>query len=268
MAEPAVKPIGYQTGDRPLQRWQHRFPSLFFYLRMLSVVWRASRLARRGRYDSTRWADSSGAIIRGLEDVGVRLSIEGIEYFADLPGPCVFIANHMSTLETFALPSLIVAHKPVTFVVKKSLVEYPVFRHVMISRDPVVVARANPREDFQVVMDEGSKRLGDGVSIVVFPQTTRTAAFNREQFNTLGIKLARRAGVPIVPVAVRTDAWGNGRWLKEFGPIDPSLPVRFCFGPPLRVQGNGHGEHLAVLGFIEGKLREWGVNIAEPPASP
>jgi 1-acyl-sn-glycerol-3-phosphate acyltransferase len=40
----------------------------------------------------------------------------------------------MSTLETFVLPYLIAPHRPMTFVVKKSLVEYPVFKHVMRAR--------------------------------------------------------------------------------------------------------------------------------------
>jgi 1-acyl-sn-glycerol-3-phosphate acyltransferase len=261
LPDPALE-LAYETGDHRLSPWRRRFPSLFFYLPLGSVVWEASRLARRGLYDDQRWNESSARVIRLLERAGARFRIEGIEHFASLAEPCVFVANHMSTLETFVLPSIIVAHKPVTFVVKKALVDYPVFRHVMLSRRPVVVARTNAREDFQVVMEEGLKRLRDGTSIVVFPQTTRTTTFDPEQFNTLGTKLARRAGVPVVPVAVRTDAWGNGRWLKELGPIDPSRPVRIAFGPPQAVAGNGHAEHLAVISFIKDRLQEWGVPVA------
>ena len=35
-----------------------------------------------------------------------------------LDGPAVIVGNHMSTLETFALPGLVVPFKPLTFVVK------------------------------------------------------------------------------------------------------------------------------------------------------
>ena len=186
-------------------------PSLCYYSRMAAIVWRASRRARAGDYDDAAWAASSHEIIAALEGVGVRFAIEGREHLRDLPGPCVFIGNHMSTLETFVLPGLLIPFTRTTFVVKKSLTEYPVFRHVMVNRDPVVVERTNPREDFKVVMEEGGRRLADGISVVVFPQTTRTTAFDPEQFNTIGVKLAKRAGVPIVPVALKTDAWGNGR---------------------------------------------------------
>lgn len=253
----------YETAFRRIPPWRRVFPSLFFYRAMMGIVWRASRLARRGVYDTRQWAASSREIIVALEAVGVRLDVGGGEHFAALPGPCVFIGNHMSTLETFVLPALIAPVKPVTFVIKQSLVEYPIFRHVMVSRDPVVVGRANPREDLQTVLEEGRKRLAQGTSIVLFPQTTRTTAFDPAHFNTLGVKLARRAGVPVVPLALCTDAWGNGRHLKEFGAIDPARPVRFAFGPPLAVEGSGQAAHAAVVDFIRGKLREWGVQGAK-----
>lgn len=257
MTVPVSAHLDYRTDERPVAPWRRSFPSLFYYVPMAGIVWRASRLARLGRYGDREWGESSAAIIRALEGVGVRFRIEGVENFATLPGPCVFIANHMSTLETFVLPSLIVRHKPVTFVVKRSLIDYPVFRHVMVSRSPVVVERVNPREDFKVVMEEGLKRIESGISIVVFPQTTRTPDFDPAQFNTIGIKLAKRAGVPVVPVAVRSDAWGNGRLIKDFGPIDPSKTVRFAFAPPFSVDGNGQAEHAAVIDFIQRKLAEW-----------
>jgi 1-acyl-sn-glycerol-3-phosphate acyltransferase len=214
-------------------------------------------MARQGVFDTTAWNASSSRIIEMLEAVGARFRIEGVENFAETPGPCVFIGNHMSTLETFVLPSFIGMHKRVTFVVKKSLTEYPVFRHVMTSRDPVVVERVNPREDFKVVMDEGSKRLEAGLSIVVFPQTTRTVEFNPVQFNTIGVKLAKRAGVPVIPVALKTDAWSNGRLVKDLGPIVPARTIRFAFGKPLNVEGNGQIQHAEVIAFIEERLRAW-----------
>jgi 1-acyl-sn-glycerol-3-phosphate acyltransferase len=224
---------------------------------MVGIVWRASCLARQGRYGDRDWGASSASIITAMEAAGVRFVIEGVENFNNVPGPCVFVGNHMSTLETFVLPTLIVNHKPVTFVVKKSLTEYPIFRHVMVSRNPVVVERTNPREDFKVVMDEGTKRLEAGISIVVFPQTTRTDTFDPAHFNSIGTKLAKRAEVPLIPVAVKTDAWGTGRIIKDFGPIDPAKIVHFAFGEPIFVTGAGHETQTAVVDFIQKKLAEW-----------
>ena len=247
----------YETEDRKIAPWRRATPSLIFYLRMVSIVSQASRLARNGKYGDQDWGHSSARILEALESVGAHFSIKGVENFASVKEPCVFIGNHMSTLETFVLPSLIVAHKPVTFVVKRSLTEYPIFRHVMVSRNPVVVDRTNPREDFQVVMEEGVKRLKEGTSIVVFPQTTRTTTFDPSHFNTIGVKLARRAGVPVVPVALKTDAWGNGNLVKEFGPIDPEKTIHFSFGEPMEVEGNGQPTQTRIVAFIQEKLQDW-----------
>ncbi|MFA5515764.1 MAG: lysophospholipid acyltransferase family protein [Desulfuromonadales bacterium] len=247
----------YASPERWVAPWRRACPSVFFYPAMFGIVWRSSRMARLGRYDDREWAASSAEIVAALETVGARFCIEGVENLASLPGPCVFLGNHMSTLETFVLPSLVTQHKPVTFVVKKSLLEYPIFRHVMVSRNPVVVERSNPREDFKTVMEEGLKRLEAGISIIVFPQTTRTPAFDPAHFNSIGTKLAKRAGVPVIPVALKTDAWSNGRFIKDFGPIKPSRKIHFAFGEPLTVTGAGQEAQAAVVRFIQGKLAEW-----------
>ena len=239
-------------------------PSLPFYARLIAIVMRSSRRARRGRYDTWDWAASSFDVFKALERVGVQFHITGADNIAGQDGPCLFIGNHMSTLETFILPCIIVPFKDVTFVVKKSLIDYPVFKYVMRSRDPVTVGRTNPRDDLRAVLDGGSEILKSGRSIVIFPQTTRTNVFDPGEFNTIGIKLAKKAGVPVIPIALRTDAWGTGRRLKDFGPIDPAKTVHFAFGSPLHVADRGTGEHRAIIAFITAKLKM----LARPGARP
>jgi 1-acyl-sn-glycerol-3-phosphate acyltransferase len=165
----------------------------------------------------------------------------------------------MSTLETFVLPAIISQFKDVTFVVKQSLIDYPIFKHVMRSRDPITVGRSNPRDDLKAVLEGGAERLKAGRSIIIFPQTTRTPVFDPGSFNTIGVKLAKKAGVPVIPVALKTDAWSNGRILKDFGRILPSRSVHFAFGKPIRIMGRGNEEHAAIIEFIGSKLKEWTV---------
>jgi 1-acyl-sn-glycerol-3-phosphate acyltransferase len=236
------------------------WPSGYFYARLTAIVLRASWRARRGHYADRDWFNSSLAVLRLIERTGVPLAIEGLAQVAALDRPAVFIGNHMSTAETFILPSIIVPHRPVTYIVKRSLVEYPVFGSIMRSRDPIVVGRANPREDLRVVLEEGAARLAAGISVIVFPQRTRTVVFNPAEFNTIGVKLARRAQAPVVPLALYTEAWGNGRWLKDFGRFDPTLgPVRLAFGAPLSAAAGDRVVNDAVIAFITDHLRRWQV---------
>lgn len=249
----------YMTPDGKSTFLSRLFPSVTHYARLLMVVINAGRMAGRGEYRAEDWIKSSQNSIRSLELTGTRFHIEGLEHFKSIEEPCVFIGNHMSTLETFALPSIIEPFKPVTFVTKDSLLKYPFFGKVLASRNPIVVGRVNPREDLTTMLKEGEKRLSGGVSIIVFPQSTRSMCFDLTAFNSIGVKLARRSGAPIIPVAVKSDVWSVGRFLKDIGPIIPSREVHFRFGPAIRVEGNGKQEHEQICDFISASLKEWGV---------
>ena len=247
----------YRSPERRVSHLVGRAADWFFYPKIAAIVLRASRSSKRGKYGGEKWVRSSLDVLHALESVGIKFEIENFSAFQNMDSPCVFVGNHMSTLETFVLPCLIRPYREVTFIVKKELIEYPVFKHVMIHCDPIVVGRMNPREDLKAVMAGGEERLSRNVSIVVFPQTTRMVDFDPKQFNTIAVKLAKRSGVPLVPFALRTDAWGNGKKIKEFGTIDPSKPVHICFGEPLRVSGSGKEEHEFIIQFIMDKLQLW-----------
>jgi 1-acyl-sn-glycerol-3-phosphate acyltransferase len=164
----------------------------------------------------------------------------------------------MSTLETFVLPSLIMPQgQDLSYVIKRSLVEYPVFGDVVKARDPVVVDRVNPREDLKTVMEEGAKRLEQGRSLIIFPQHTRTVDFNPKKFNTIGVKLAQRTGAVVIPVALLTWAWSSGKKFKDFGPIIPSRTIHFAFGEPMEISDKGQEEHQRIVEFIQKNLDKW-----------
>lgn len=229
----------------------------------MGIVRSASRLARQGGYSDDAWIPSSIDTARLVERVGGQIIVENVAAISGLTGPAVVVGNHMSTLETFLLPCMIRPYRPVTFVVKRELVEMPVFKHVMRSRHPVVVGRENPRDDLRVMLEEGEARLRSGVSVIVFPQRTRAPQWRPGEFNSIAVKLAKRTGVPVVPLAVRTDFWGTGKIVKELGPIRPDRAIHFSFGNPLVVTGNGRDAQTEVVRFITDKMRAWGVEIIE-----
>lgn len=243
------------------------FPSLAFYSRIFGIVWSAARFAKRGAYTDARWIDSSYATARAVEKVGGVITIENTAAIAGLTGPAVIVGNHMSTLETFLLACVVYPHRPLTFVVKRQLIQMPLFKHVMIARHPIVVGRENPRDDLRIMLEEGEARLRAGLSVAVFPQRTRAPVWKPGEFNSIAIKLAKRAGVPVVPLAVRTDLWSIGKLIKDCGPVYPERPVRLSFGEPLVVAGNGRDTQAAVVSFITAKMEAWGVPIIATEAS-
>jgi 1-acyl-sn-glycerol-3-phosphate acyltransferase len=247
----------YQSPKRKICWLSKKLPSWIFYPHMISIVYKTSQLAQKNQLTPQEWVKKSLNIVRLLETLGANFKIENYHVIKNLKFPCVFVSSHMSTLETFVLPGIIQPYRDITFIVKASLMKYPLFKHTLSVCDPIVVTRKNPRQDLQIVLKEGRERIKRNISVIVFPQTTRTIDFEIKKFNTLGIKLAKRTNVPIVPIALKTDAWGNGKWIKDFGKIDPTKSVRFCFGNPVYIKGNGKQEHETIINFIQNKLRSW-----------
>ena len=230
----------------------------YFSIKYASIVLKTRKQAISGLYDTKAWEDSSYYIFRLIEKTGGIFHISGMENIAKENDPVLFIGNHMSTLETMILPCIISPLRPVTFVVKESLVKHPLFGDVMRSRNPIVVGRTDPRKDFEAVMDGGTELLSKGISIIIFPQSTRSREFRPEDFNSLGVKLAKKAAVKVVPVALKTDYWGNGKIIKELGPIDISKQIYFKFGEPFAVTGKGRDDNQKIIDFIQKSLAEWG----------
>lgn len=230
---------------------------VFFMLNFFRIVLKSRSAALKGKYDTEAWILSSYDIFKLIEGCGGRFHITGLDNLHKCKGPVVFISNHMSTLETMIFPCLIAPLMDVTFIVKDSLVEHPFFGPIISAQNPIVVSRKDSRADLQIVMKKGQELLANGVSIVVFPQNTRTVEFVPKEFNSLGVKLASKAKVEVVPIAIKTDFWGNGKYLKDLGPINRNQPIHMAFGEPLPINGLGKEENNLIIEFISNHLEEW-----------
>ncbi len=255
---------GYATPervDRGLADQLLGASTAWYHRRVLGVILKGGRMFRRGEWMRASWQDLSLDMWRGVEGCRGRLAVTGCGNLAALRSPAVIVANHMSLLETFTIPAAVLPFQHMTFVVKESLLRVPLFRDVMAGVRPISVKRENPREDFKTLMEEGPVVLNEGRSIVVFPQATRSAVFKPAQFNTLGAKLAKKAGVPLLPLALKTDFHGLGRIVRDFGPVNHDKPVHFAFGPPIEVSGNGREAHEASVEFIANTFAGWGGTV-------
>lgn len=238
---------------------------IYFIVRYSLMIFNMSLKAQRGQYAYDETLELGQRFFRIIEDVGARVHIEGIDNIKKVKDePVVFVGNHMSTLETMLFPAVICPIKKSIFVVKKSLLTFPLFGHVMKATEPIAVGRTNPREDLKTVMDEGIKALKEGKSIIIFQQSHRSPNFDPDNFSSLGIKLAQKAGVKVVPFALKTDFWGNAKKIRDFGPIRRKEPVCFSFGEPIPFEELGKDTNNKVIQFIKENLEKWNHN---PPKS-
>ncbi len=231
---------------------------IWFYYNLWRYLASASKKAKKKMYNTQEWHHTASQIFDKLEDCGVKFQVDGLENIKALNGtPAVFIANHMSTMETMTLPSIIGHYQPVSFVIKQSLREGNFFGPIMREMDAIVVTRQDPRKDLMDVISQGTDMLNRGISVVIFPQSTRTTEFDSSKFNTLGIKLALKAGVPVVPLALKTDAWDNGKLIRGFGKLYRKKRVHYSFGEIMNIEARGKEEHQKIVEFITSNLNKW-----------
>ncbi|MDC7221779.1 MAG: lysophospholipid acyltransferase family protein [Spirochaetales bacterium] len=233
-----------------------------FYLTYFSVVFRLFLKARKDKMSYEYYTKVSYEILHGVETHRGKVELEGLDKVLASDQNFVLIGNHVSSLEAQTLAAILNT-KTVAFVMKESLLTTPFFGHIMRNANPIPVGRKNPMDDLKSVMEKGSEYLAKGYSVIIFPQGTRCPVFDPAEFNKLGVRLALRAGVPCVPVALKTDFWGRGKILKGFGPTCPEKTVHFAFGDPIVPHGKGKDAHEAVLSFIIEKLKLWGFPVKE-----
>ena len=228
----------------------------YFVFQFLYIIFKANKVAKHGHFNDAEYCKISDNTFKLVESCGAKIHVSGLENISDLKEPVVFISNHMSVLETFLLPGLIIPFRPVSFIVKESLINHPFFGQVMKATNPVSVSRTDPKKDFKTVMTDGQRLLKEGRSIIVFPQSTR-GEFIADEFNSIGEKLAQKANVPIVPIALKTDFWSVGRVIKDFGPIHRKRKIFFEFGEPISCTMEKKQRHSHIIDFIQSNLKKW-----------
>ena len=254
-----VTPEGVKRHPRDILTFGSRWS---FYLSYFYVVYRLWLKARKNRMGYNYYTRVSNEILQAVETHRGRLVLEGLDKVLESDKNYVIIGNHISSLEAQTLAAILNTRE-IAYVMKENLLTTPFFGPIMKAANPIPVTRKNPIEDLNNVMEKGSEYLAKGYSVIIFPQGTRSNVFDPAGFNKLGVRLALKAGVPCLPLALKTDFWGNGKVFKTFGPTYPEKTVHFAFGDPIVPTGKGRDAHAAVLEFITGKLKEWNFPVKE-----
>ncbi len=135
-----------------------------------------------------------------------------VRYAAPLSHPCVFASNHRS----FADPPFVAmcSSQPIAFFARANLWRAPVLRQMLNAFYGIPVERENPSISS---MKGAIERLRSGISVLVFPEGTRTKNGCLSKLRDGPALFARRGGVPLIPVYVhRSEAiWPRGAILPR-----------------------------------------------------
>lgn len=217
-----------------------------------------------GRLNTDKWAEFCFSTVTMPESLGMNVELEGWQDRAAYKGPVVYLCNHMSTYETILLPPVLLTYGPFNVVAKASLTHLPFLGKAAAHMGLVGIGRKNPKADLLALFDIGSKRIAEGSSFLIFPQGTRQAVFERRHFSSIGAKLAEKAGVPIVPLAIDSRCMPTrekgllSKVFKDFGTVDTSYDIRLAAGPVIPC-GKSRDMHEACFDWIAGKLESWGL---------
>jgi len=129
----------------------------------------------------------------------VKVRIEGIEHLNGR-GPYIFMSNHQGYYDVFAL----LGHLPFQFkwLVKKELFSIPFFGWTMAAAGYISVDREGTRETLGA-MNEAAQRIREGMSVVIFPEGSRSPDGSIQPFKKGGFTLAIKSKVPIIPIAIK-----------------------------------------------------------------
>lgn len=179
-------------------------------------------LARPGRHVTLRLGRIWSRL--HLIALGVRPRYEGLGAIPSTP--CIFVSNHQSILDVWALaPAL---PDTTRFVAKSSLFRIPLFGWALRAGGFVPIDRER-KDRARGSIDRAAAMVASGLSVILFPEGTRSRDGKLLPFKRGAFRLATRTGAPIVPVAVS----GSGKVLRPRSIVVRPGTVRVRFAEPI-----------------------------------
>lgn len=153
---------------------------------------------------------------------GVKYRVNGLEKIALLKErPAIIISNHQSTFETFLYPVIFPIY---CFVLKKELLNIPLFGQGLRRLNPIAIDRSEGREALKMMIANTKARLSDNISVIIFPEGTRVLPTDSVPFKNGAFLVASKLKAPVMPISVNSGlAWPRGQLLKNKGTIDITI---------------------------------------------
>lgn len=128
--------------------------------------------------------------------MGISFSITGTEKI--VPGESYIITpNHQSFADILAL--FVNLPVPFRWVIKKELLKIPLFGRALGATGAISLDRSD-RARAVKSLREGTRKLGEGWSVLIYPEGTRTPDGLLHSFKKGAFMMAIQTGMPILPV--------------------------------------------------------------------
>jgi 1-acyl-sn-glycerol-3-phosphate acyltransferase len=160
--------------------------------------------------------------------VGIRHEFHGLEHLPQ--GACVYYSKHQSAWETLAYQTIFPHY---VWIIKREALWIPVFGWGLATLRPIAINRSSGQKAVSQIVEQGCRRLREGVGVMIFPEGTRIKPGERHRYGLGGALLAKAAGAQLVPIAHNSGLFWPPRRLGGYqaGVIDVVI------GEPLDSRG-------------------------------
>ncbi len=142
-------------------------------------------------------------------------------------GPVLYACNHQSSWETLVLTKII---PDLAVVLKESLYGYPIMGWFLKHSPMIAVDRDAGSKAMKQLLGGAKTALGEGRSILIFPEGTRQELDAKEPYNRGIALLYKQLKIPVVPMAMNSGLfWSKNGFNKRGGEITvsylPAIPA-------------------------------------------
>lgn len=192
--------------------------------------------ASRGWYD---WIHRTWSRLL-LRIAGISVEASGLEHLRG-EGPRVLVANHQSLFDILALFAVLPIS--VRFVAKRELSDVPVFAGAMERAGHVFIDRSDRHQAVRAMRRAGKRMKREGLSLVLFPEGTRSPDGRLQRFRRGAFSLAIETQADLVPVALE----GGGEILpRGRRRLEPGR-IRIRCAPPIGLEGREREDRDRIL---------------------
>lgn len=190
-----------------------------------------------------------------MEQFGCDLHVQGEENIPD-EGPVVIVANHQGYAD---IPVLMAVFRKFQFgfIAKQYLAKVPLYGPWIPRIRGVYIENDNPRAALKAI-NTGIEYIGDGFSMAICPEGTRSQGGPVGPFMKGAMKLATKPGVPIIPVSI------NGTYLMfEAEGKAQGARIDVIVHPMIETAGLSRAEEKALSDKVETIVREGVESLAK-----
>ena len=181
-----------------------------------------------------------------LFSAGVKLKIEGLEKI-DKSKSYIFVGNHQSHFDVLSVFSAL----PLTvrFMAKKELFNIPIFGWALYASGTIRIDRTD-RTRAIISMNNALERIKRGLSLVVFPEGTRSEDGKIRDFKKGGFVLAIKGEIPIIPISIS----GSRFILKKHSIKVHPGNIKIVIHDPISTKDYSYKERIKLSEHVRKKI--------------